>query len=720
MRNLFLLIIGLATIDSIGQYEYPPTKKTDSSDIYWKKTVKDPYRWLENSKDPEVEAWLKKQADYTNSILVKIPGQEVLIQEMMAMDSNGSVAYSSITKVGTRYFYYKRNPGDFVAKLYYKEGPTGTEVLLFDPMVYSPEKPITVSSSVSDDGVSLLLQISEEGLEVSDFRILDIASKKFYPDILPHSMFAGFVAGSHDKILYFQLKNYDVRDPENALNPKTLLHKVGSPVESDKVILSASKYPSILDSIGWCLMKTYAESPFIFIEKSTSSNYKKIYYAPLSALEEEHIDWKIFCEFEDEIWNVLVDRKDIYCISSKGNPYFNVLKTSLQNPNLKATKELFQGTSDWKLSVYGGTIETYRSGSHIIMNLSKNELQFKTLVYDSRSGKTKPLNVPLKGNTTAIPIEGSKNEVRIVNYGWTLPNTQYLYNLDTGSFSEGPFHTKTTYPGMENLAFEEIEVPSHDGVLVPLSLIYDKTLLKKDGSNITIMTGYGAYGTTFSPAFNPGLLPFLKRGGVYAIAHVRGGGEKGNNWHLDGKKTKKPNSWKDFNACAAYLIDKKYTSPEKLGCTGASAGGILIGRAITERPDLYKVAIPKVGMMNVLRFVVGPNAQGNFDEFGTVTDETEFKALLEMDAVHHIKKGTRYPAQLITTGYNDPRVPSFLVSKFAATMQEANDPKIPSLLYVDYNAGHFGASAPEGYFKQVASEYAFLFWQCGHPDFQPQ
>ncbi len=235
-----------------------------------------------------------------------------------------------------------------------------------------------------------------------------------------------------------------------------------------------------------------------------------------------------------------------------------------------------------------------------------------------------------------------------------------------------------------------------------------------------MLTGYGAYGTTLSPKFNYTLIPFLQRGGIYAIAHVRGGGEKGNAWHLGGMKTTKPNSWKDFNACAEYLIANKYTSSEKLGCTGSSAAGILIGRAVTERPDLYKVAIPKVAVLNVLRFVIGKNAQGNYYEFGTVTDEIEFKALVEMDALYHIRNNTKYPAHLITTGYNDPRVPSSLVSKFAARLQAANDPTIPSLLYVDYNAGHFGADNLTDYFKQLANEYGFLFWQCGNPDFQPK
>ena len=236
-----------------AQYQYPPAITGGTSEIYFGKTIKDPYRWLENPKDPEAETWIKKQAYFTQEIIQEIPGQDAIIKELMEMNANNSAVYSSIAKAGSKYFYHKMNPGDFVAKIYYKEGQSGNEMLLFDPMEFSPEKPISVTTSVSNDGVSMLLKISEEGKEVSDFRILDVVSKKLHPEILTHSMFAEFVADSHDKILYFQLKNYDIRDPENALNPKTLLHKIGTPVESDKTILSSAKYPKILDDNGWCL-----------------------------------------------------------------------------------------------------------------------------------------------------------------------------------------------------------------------------------------------------------------------------------------------------------------------------------------------------------------------------------------------------------------------------------------------------------------------------------
>ena len=227
-----------------------------------------------------------------------------------------------------------------------------------------------------------------------------------------------------------------------------------------------------------------------------------------------------------------------------------------------------------------------------------------------------------------------------------------------------------------------------------------------------LLYGYGAYGVSLSPTFNSSLFPLLTRGVIYAVAHVRGGGEKGNTWHTEGLKSSKPNTWKDFNACAEYLIQNKYTSAARLACEGASAGGILIGRAITERPELYKVAIAQVGMLDILRSETLPNSQGNFPEFGTVTDSLEFKALLEMDPILHIKKNVKYPAQLITTGYYDPRVPSYIPGKFAATMQMANESKVPSLLMVDFSSGHFGNS--------TVKEYAFLLWQTGHVDFQPK
>ncbi|MEJ8819281.1 prolyl oligopeptidase family serine peptidase [Lacibacter sp. H407] len=276
------------------------------------------------------------------------------------------------------------------------------------------------------------------------------------------------------------------------------------------------------------------------------------------------------------------------------------------------------------------------------------------------------------------------------------------------------------FPQLNNIVYEEIELPSHDGTLVPLTIIYNKALLKKDGSNGCVMVGYGAYGANSlgDPYFDANLLPMLNRGYIMALAHVRGGGEKGNDWHLGGKKTTKPNTWKDFNACANWLIKSNYTSSAKFSCIGASAGGILIGRAITERPDLYKAAVCKVGVLNALRTEFMPSGPTQIAEFGTVKDSIEFKALLEMDAYHHTKQGVHYPAQLITCSFKDFRVQSYMPAKFAAKMQAANASTNPVWLYVDFEGGHFGSSNQDEFFAQMVREWGFILWQTGHPDFQ--
>lgn len=589
---------------------------------------------------------------------------------------------------------------------------------LFDPLTYTEGKTVQVSYSTSNDGTALLLGITEKGREISDFRVLDVATGKLLPDLLPHSMFAHFVDGKRDKILYFQLKNYDVHDPLSALNPRTRLHTLGTPVHTDKTILSDNKYPQILDSVGWVSVKTFENSPYMFAEKSTASNYKQLYYAPKTELEADYINWKKFNETEDEIWNFWPDGKDIYYLTTKGNEYFSIRKVSFPYIDFSRAQDIFKGTEEWKVSIYGEIAEIYKARDYLVINLSKHDVISKNITYNLKTGKTDELNFPLEGNVTVIPFSAFDNECRAINYGWTMPNTYYNYDIGTAQFSKGSFYVEPHYPDLGNMSYEEIEVPSHDGVLVPLSIIYDKTKMKKDGSNTTLMIGYGAYGTSFSAGFNSSYLPMLSRGVVFAIAHVRGGGEKGNNWHKAGLKANKPNTWKDFNACADYLIQNKYTSASKLGCEGASAGGILIGRAITERPDLYKVAIAKVGVLNPLRLVTLPNSQGNFPEYGTVTDSLEFKALVEMDALYHVKKGVKYPAQLITTGFNDPRVQSYFPGKFAGVMQDANDPKVPILLSVDFNAGHFGGSNKSDFIKQLAKEYAFLLWQTGHHEFK--
>ena len=718
MKQLFLLITAIILGQpAFAQYNYPISKTIEVSDTYFGTTVTDPYRWLEDVKNPEVTNWFKTQADYTNTELAKISNQDKLIQEFQQHDAMRSVSYLPRAKRDGKYFYRKRLPSEQVSKLYYRQGENGKEILLFDPQKYIEGKTFDYNGSISDDGSKIAMNLSEAGSELGDIRILDVATKKFLPDVIQHSS-GGFADGNNTEIFYTEFKSYDTHDPENALNTPFKLHVIGTSIERDNVIVSSKNNPELnILPEDYPSISVFKNSPYMILGKYTVENNQTLYYAPKSELKSGKINWKPLTTINDEIRQFYVHEKDIYFLTSKGNPKFKIIKTSFEKLDLKNATTIAEGDNEWQLS----SDYIAQSKDYIIYNKTKNELATKTYQYEYKTGKTIEINVPLKGNILVFSLSKEDNEVFFVNLGWTIPHNIYSYNVATKKLSEGIFNIKLNYPNLEDLVYEEVEIPSWDETLVPLSIVYDKTKLKKDGSNIAFMKGYGAYGmNAYIPDFDAFNLALLNRGVVLAYAHVRGGGEKGNEWYLAGKKTTKPNTWKDFNACAEWLIKNKYSSADKFGISGTSAGGILIGRAITEKPDLYKVAIPKVGCLNSLRMEFEPNGPVNIPEFGTVTVEEEFKALLEMDAFQHIKKDVKYPAQLITTGFNDPRVESYIPAKFAAKMQAENGSQNPVFLYVDYKAGHFGGSTVEERFVQRAKEYAFLLWQCGNEEFQQQ
>ncbi len=270
---------------------------------------------------------------------------------------------------------------------------------------------------------------------------------------------------------------------------------------------------------------------------------------------------------------------------------------------------------------------------------------------------------------------------------------------------------------MSGYTSSEVQAKSEDGTMVPLSIVYKKDIAL-DGSHPTYLEGYGSYGIVINPSFSTTRLAWLERGGVFAVCHVRGGGWYGEDWHRAGMISTKHHTWEDFVACGQYLIDHKYTSPEHLAGEGTSAGGITIGRAITARPDLFAAALDVVGASNALRMEFSPNGPPNVPEFGTVKDETGFKALQEMDAYQHVVKGTKYPAVMLITGYNDPRVSSWELAKMTAALQAATASGRPILLRVDYDAGHGFLAASRTQSEQLLTdEYSFLLWQTGDPAF---
>jgi prolyl oligopeptidase len=382
------------------------------------------------------------------------------------------------------------------------------------------------------------------------------------------------------------------------------------------------------------------------------------------------------------------------------------------NPDLNNAEVVIPEDPQKKLSGFA------LSGDGLYYTLAENGVK-ERLFFLSNKGKTgKEIDLPFAAGSVQIKTRGIKfNDVWISLSGWTSDRQRYRYMQQNNEFKLENLSTAPEFPEYADLIVEELMIPSYDGVNVPLSLIYKKGL-KKDGSNPILILGYGAYGVSINPAFNPGGSLWTQNGGIVAFAHVRGGGELGDKWYKAGFKTTKPNTWKDLIACAEYLVNEKYTSPGKIAITGGSAGGILIGRAITERPDLFAAAIPQVGVLNPVRFEETPNGANNVPEFGTVKDSVECMALIEMDSYLHIKDGVKYPATLITAGMNDPRVIAWQPAKFAARLQAANASEKLILLWVDYEAGHGIGNTKTKQFESLADLLSFALWQTGHPDFQ--
>jgi prolyl oligopeptidase len=336
----------------------------------------------------------------------------------------------------------------------------------------------------------------------------------------------------------------------------------------------------------------------------------------------------------------------------------------------------------------------------------------KVLRIDWRS-KLKPEQVkaPSTPSTFLFGTNPLVSGALVGSNSWTGSGLLYLFDPKTRRFIDTGFIRKHPLESTANLESREVLVESHDGVMVPLSIVY-KRGLKLDGRNPTLLFGYGSYGIIDYPFFHPFMLAWFEQGGVYAVASVRGGGAFGREWHLAGQKLNKPNSWKDFIATAEYLIVNKYTSRQHLAGQSGSAGGVLIGRAITERPDLFGAAIINFGFLDMLRNETTANGVPNIQEFGTVKDPVEFKGLYQMSAFHHVKDRTPYPAILLTVGANDPRVDVWHSAKMAARLQSASTSGKPILLRVDFASGHGNiGSTSEKLKEELADTFAFLLYQ---------
>jgi prolyl oligopeptidase len=712
-------LFGVLAVASpaFAQVKYPPTRTVDATDVYFGVTYKDPYRWLEDLKDTAVEAWFKDQAAVADDVIARIPARDALAEEWLKLDRLQPAKYTAISFENGRVFYKKTLGGENVGKLYYRDGWGGVEKLLFDPAAFKPKgakkEDVTTIQGIaaSPDGRYVALGFSAAGAEYSEIKILEVAKRQLQPESwYPSYGPLGWTMDS-SSLLYDMGKVLDIKSPEIELNRKTKIHKLGTPVTADVDFFSNEANPE--------LGIAPKEFPQAFIDESypdyvigyvgTVQQEMRLFYAPSAQMKAGKVQWSVLARTTDNLVRGIAFYKDkVYAVTHAGAPRYKLVRTSVSHPDWTRAETVVPEGRD--------SIQYIAKSKSFLFVVYSDGITGRIVKHDLDTGKESELKLPASGSVDISCPDFRTNRCIVYTTSWIQPTTLWDFDADKDGFAKSIFNTAVTYPGFENLITEEVEAPSYDGTMVPLSIIRRKDL-KLDGSSNAILGGYGAYGISLTPAFNVRHSLAL-HGVVLGYCHARGGSEKGEAWYKAGYKTTKPNTWKDFIACAEYLTGHGYTSPGKLAGTGTSAGGILISRAITERPELFGAAICNVGCANAMRLEFSPNGPVNTPEFGTVADPVEAKALYEMDGVQHVQPGVKYPAVLGVAGWNDPRVAPWQPGKFIAALQAASASGKPALLKVNYDNGHF-TEEKRVTFRNFASQYAFVLWQTGHPEFQP-
>ena len=690
------------------------------TDSYFGTSVTDPYRYMEDLKAPEVQQWAKAQAEFAKSVLEAIPARKRLLERVAELDASVQARIAAVQRLpGEVYFYERRGATDSQFKLYMRRGLKGKERLLLDPeaLTKATGSPHAITFyRASPSGKYVAYGMSEGGSEEAILHVIDVATLKqvIKPIDRAHYSEASWMPDDSG-FFYFRQRELAKGTPETEKYKKqTAYFHAMKGKGPDQAIFTAGVSTNLeIAAEDFPYVGPVQGTPYaIAIPANGVQNELAVYIAPRAAATKPDTPWRKLFGRDANVTGFAIHGDDLYVLTHQDAPRFKVLRTSVTRPDLARAevvmapgREVVVGISSAKDGLYiaarDGTVGklyriAYRPGA-----------------------KPEPMALPREG---AVAIDSTDARIAgplLSMSSWTRDFGYYAMDARTGKFADTGLQTVGPFGAPDNIESKEVLVKSYDGVEVPLSIVSPKGI-KLDRRNPTHLYGYGSYGATDDPVYIPRFLAWYELGGIRATCHVRGGGAYGQQWHLAGKLETKPNTWKDLIACAEYLISEGYTSTSRLAIHGGSAGGILIGRAMTERPDLFAVAVPEVGALNTLRAETSANGVPNIPEFGTATDPKQFKWLLEMDAYHHVKDGVNYPATLLIHGINDARVPAWESFKMAARLQAASTSGKPVLMRIDFASGHGIGSTKEQRQEQYADLWSFMLWQFGDARFQPK
>ena len=688
-------------------------------ETHWGTPVEDPYRYFEDTKDAGIQAWMKAQAAATEAILAKIPGREGLLARIREIEAQASGnASNTVRTAGGRYFYEKRDPKDNQFRLVWRESADGPDKLILDPEELSRKTGLPhaiMDFAPSPDGKRIAYAVQAGGGEIGTLHVVDLASgKEIVPPIdrIRYASVAWLDDGSG--FFYSRLREGYEKLPAEQRFSDHARHFVSlAAPAADRKVFSASlnadlKLPVYAQAYVFQIPGTKLAGALVVLGVE---RHRLFYLADLDGAKNGTAKWRAIVTKDDQVAEVRPAGGWLYVRTSQGAPRFRVLRMPLADPDFAKAEVVVPAT--------GSVVAAIRAAKDALYVVRRDGVTH-SLWRRAHAPKAalERVALPFEGSVTFTDGWADRNGVVLTLAGWTRAAKPYAHDAKSG-LRPLPFVAAGAFDAPEDIVAHEVRVVSHDGVEVPMSILSRRNV-KLDGTNPTILYGYGAYGVTENPFFSPRIHAWLARGGIYAIAHVRGGGAYGEEWHQAGRKATKPNTWKDAIACAEWLVANGYTAKSRMGIFGGSAGGIFVGRAITERPDLFAAAVPTVGVFDGPRFETSANGVANIPEFGTIKDEGEFRALMAMSTLHAVKDGTAYPGILFVHGVNDIRVDVWQTLKAGARFAAATSSGRPVLMRLEYDSGHGQGSTRDQQQRRIADIWSFMLWQFGDPAFQPK
>lgn len=696
------------------------------TDTYFGQEVRDPYRYLEDATQPDVVAYMKGQAAHTRKTLDALPGRSAMLARINTLSQAG-VQVSGVQLAGATgaglVFYYKLSPGESTRRLFVRQGVSGAERLVFDPATVSTAaNRVTIDSfTASPDGHHVAVGIAAGGSEDTSLIVINVAKAKAVGRPIDRIAFAEMTRWSPDSKSFFYNRLPPVKSgepPNRYLHSVAYRHVIGRAVEQDERVLGGQVDAKTTLADIDIPSVTWSSDSKSLIGKILHGDLREISLFVASVGDfRQPLSWKKVIDPSHEVTNFVTHGANLYLLTHHEAPRYKIVRLALPQP-------------DWAQRVtvmpHGDTVIREMAIAQDALYVRElfggvdrmQRLNVSESIYSG--GQLEFLRLPFDLAVRQLVTHPSRPGAIVRLEGWTESPRYMRIEERTGTLSDTRLQPKSPidFSGIDEV---RLTVTAKDGTKIPLSLMYKKgTLL--DTLRPAILRAYGAYGITMTPAFNPATLAWLERGGIIGTCHVRGGGEFGEEWHRGGQKLTKPNSWRDLIACSEYLIDRQFTRTARLAIQGGSAGGITVGRALTERPDLFAAVIPSVGVLDAIRAEFTPNGPPNIPEFGSVKTEDGFKGLFAMSAYHQVRDGTPYPSVMLTHGVNDPRVEVWQSTKMAARLQAATStlPNAnPVLLRLDYDAGHGIGSSRSQRNAELADVYSFLLWRFGDPAFQP-